>query len=122
MKYKFLTFISLLYAVHLFIKFSQYPVNEWISSYLADVLCLPILLSYILLLMRYFKKESLLWLNIPQIIFLFLYVSLLFEFILPKYSKRYTADFCDVIAYAVGAIFFYFFQKQNKIKTLTGLF
>jgi hypothetical protein len=112
MKYKILILLTFVYALHLGLKFSQYPVNEWISSYLADVLCLPILLSYILLVLRYFKKEPLLWLNTPQIIFLFLYVSLLFEFILPKYSERYIADVYDVIAYALGAIFFYFFQKK----------
>jgi hypothetical protein len=112
MKYQFLSLITILYLVHLGIKFLQYPVNEWISSYLADVLCLPILLSYILLVLRYFKKKPLLWLNTPQILFLFLYVSILFEFILPKYSKRYTADIYDVLAYAFGAIFFYCFQKK----------
>ncbi len=118
MKYKFLLPITFLYLTHLLVKFSQYPVNEWISNYFADVLCLPILLSYILLLMRYFKKEPLLWLNIHQIIFLFVYVSLLFEFILPKYSKRYTSDFYDVMAYAVGAIFFCFFQKKLVLTKL----
>ena len=111
-KYSLLFSISIFYVIHLSLKFSQYAVPRWFSNYFADVLCLPILLSYTLLLLRYLKKNQFLYLNYQQILFTFFYTSILFEFILPKFSKRYTSDFFDVLAYAMGAVFFYFFQQK----------
>lgn len=111
-KYFILLLISVFYLIHLFLKFSQNAVPQWFSNYFADVLCLPILLSFALLVLRYLKKNQFLWLNSQQIIFAFFYTSILFECILPKYNTRYTSDLFDVVAYGIGAVCFYFFQEK----------
>jgi hypothetical protein len=112
-RYYFLFFISLFYLIHLAFKFTQVPVPQWFSSYFADVLCLPIIFSYVLLLMRYVKKTPNLCLTIPMIIVGVMITSILFEYILPSFSKKYTADIGDVFAYIGGAIIFYFYQKYT---------
>ena len=111
-KYSILLILSFSYLVHLFFKYGQYNVPWFFSNYFADVLCLPLLLSFSLLLLRHFKKENTLWLNTNQIIFTLIYTSILFEFVLPKYSDRYTSDFFDFFAYSFGTFFFYIFQKK----------
>ena len=111
-KYFILFLICVFYLIHLFLKFSQSAVPKWFSNYFADLLCLPILLSFALLVLRYLKKNQFLWLNYQQIIFAFFYTSILFEFILPKYNTSYTSDLFDVLAYGMGAVCFYFFQEK----------
>ncbi len=111
-KYSILLTMSFSYLIHLFFKYMHYNVYRLFSNYFADILCLPLLLSFSLLLLRYLKKENNLWLNLRQIIFTLIYTSILFEFILPKYNNRYTSDFFDLFAYSFGALFFYIFQKK----------
>ena len=45
-----------------------------------------------------------------MIVFALIYVSVAFEFVLPKYSGKFTADVFDVLMYILGSITFYFFQ------------
>ena len=111
-KYFVLLVMSFSYLIHLLFRYMHYSVYRFFSNYFADILCLPLLLSFSLLLLRYLKKENNLWLNLRQIIFALIYTSILFEFIIPIYSSRYTSDFFDILAYSLGAFFFYIFQKK----------
>jgi len=79
-----------------------------ISSYLDDLLCLPLGLSLILFVQRTFtpQKEHYrmpLW----QIIFGWLVFSWWFEFHLPEISTKYTKDLWDIVAYAAGGGLFH---------------
>jgi hypothetical protein len=42
-----------------------------------------------------------------MILFAWLYVSVLFEFILPAYSEKYTQDYLDIAMYSIGAFLYY---------------
>ena len=42
-----------------------------------------------------------------MIFFAWLYLSVLFEFILPGYSKKHTQDYLDIAMYSIGALLFY---------------
>ena len=88
----------------------------WMTSYLEDLLCLPLLLSCTLLLMR--KLKRLTALHAGHLLFTVVYVAVLFEGILPELSARYTADPHDVICYALGGLIFYIVQP-HLIRTLT---
>ena len=57
-------------------------------------------------------KNNLYQLSAGQIIFIIIYVSILFEFILPHFFKQYTSDVMDVIMYIIGGIFFSY--KMNN--------
>ncbi|MBS1527765.1 MAG: hypothetical protein JST19_19125, partial [Bacteroidetes bacterium] len=50
-----------------------------------------------------------------QVIFVVVYVGLLFEVILPLISKRYTADWIDVLLYGAGGFFFYWVMNKPLV-------
>jgi FtsH-binding integral membrane protein len=97
-------------------KFSQITVPQWFSSYFADALCLPLMLSYLLLWIRRVKKIPTFKLTPTMVFTAWLMVSLVFEWFAPSYSKRYTADVMDVVVYAFGGMFFYIFQRKRDLR------
>jgi len=109
-------FIVLLfvYAVHLYIKYNCIAVPVFISNYLADALCLPFILSLFVMIVRIVKKNSTFQLPLSMIAFAVVYVTTVFEFVIPKFSARYTADLMDIVFYALGALFFFLFQVREK--------
>ena len=83
-----------------------------IRNYLADFLCLPIVLSMTLWCVQKIKNNANLILDPLKILVALIYLILQFECFLPLISSRYTADFGDVLSYALGAFYFYIIQKK----------
>lgn len=111
-RYLFLCFLLVLYVVHLVLKFGRVPVPTFFSHYFADLLCMPLLLSGAVLFMRWLRADAGLYLNGAMILVASLYVSLVFEYVLPLFFQRYTADVWDVVMYGVGGGLFGVFQKR----------
>lgn len=91
--------------------FLDQPIPGFIRDYLADFLCMPIVLSICLFVVQLVKKDKSIRLNISTISSVFLMYSIYFEMILPPIHWRYTADYRDVLLYLAGSIIFYFLQK-----------
>ena len=83
-----------------------------ISFYLNDLLCMPVVLSICLALIRHFKKDETLYVPLGIIGMVTAYYAFHFEWLLPQFHDRYTADWMDVGLYSVGAFLFYKFQKR----------
>ena len=98
------------YLIHLLFKFGRVPVPWFISHYFADLLCMPLLLSVVVIGMRGVKKDPNLILPGSMIVMAVLYVAFVFEYWLPLHWSRYTADVFDLLMYGVGGLGFYFFQ------------
>lgn len=109
--YPLLSFLWVLYVVHLVLKFGQVPVPMFFSHYFADLLCMPLLLSCAVLFMRWLRADAGLYLSGAMILVATLYVSLVFECVLPLFFQRYTADVWDVVMYGVGGGLFWVFQE-----------
>lgn len=107
----FVTCLSL-YSISLWDKFFQLNFPQFFKNYLADFLCLPIVLTFTLFLIRKLKKQETIQLSILKIGVAFAYVSIFFEGFLPFISSNYTADYWDVLAYFLGATYFYIIQKK----------
>lgn len=88
---------------------------NWIHFYAADFICMPLVLSVILIALRYFYKNEAFQIPLFAIVSLTVYYALFFEWILPKVSERYTADWIDVLLYALGSSVFYLLQKKQII-------
>ncbi len=86
------------------------PLPNWIYFYVNDALCMPIVLSFCLLGVRIIKSNKNVYLPWRSILVLTLFYALYFEWILPKSNPRYTADWIDVLLYALGSFVFYRFQ------------
>ena len=106
-----LAFGLLLYLAKLF----QLNLPNWVQFYAADLLCMPLVLIVILALLRYFYGNQQFIIPLSAIVSLTVYYALFFEWLLPKISQRYTADWLDVLMYAIGAIAFYLLQRKNLI-------
>ncbi|RCW93422.1 hypothetical protein DFQ08_101216 [Winogradskyella arenosi] len=90
----------------------EIPLPNWIYFYVNDFLCMPIVLSLCLAILRLYKKTEILYVPLGVIILLTTYFALYFETFLPKTNTRYTTDFIDVGLYFLGGFLFYKFQKK----------
>ena len=106
----FIGFITI-YVGLLIVKQTNIAIPKIVSAYLADLLCLPILLTLTLVSLRLFFQNDSFILSRTKIFVAFLYVSLLFELFLPYFSSAYTADPFDVVAYAIGSVIYLLTQS-----------
>ena len=103
--------LLIFYVFGLLMTYAAISFPKIIRNYYADLVALPIMLSIILTILRHLKSEKNLVLSKYKVFVAFIYLSVVFEFILPYFSLRYTRDYYDVVAYAIGASIFYFYQK-----------
>lgn len=84
-----------------------------LNGYITDAAAIPVIANLGLWFQRVFIIKNNYYVLAPRhIIFIVVYVSLIFEGILPLFSKTYTADWIDVLLYAIGGLFFY--KMMNK--------
>lgn len=86
-------------------------------SYLDDLLAIPVILGITLQIYRKIhpKKDAFSFTKI-QILVAIIYVSVVFEWFLPRFSTTYTSDIFDVICYFVGGFYFYFLILAKSTK------
>ena len=89
---------------------------SWITSYVNDFLCMPLVLFICLKTVQYIKKDTTIPLPLMPILVLTSFYAIYFEGYLPGVEERYTADWVDVIMYFCGALVFYFIQFISKKK------
>jgi hypothetical protein len=110
-KYGLFLLLSAFYALSYWSKHSAHFLPNLIGNYLGDLLCIPLLAGTTLFVMRKWRNRSDLKLSAGMLVFLTAEIALLFEWLLPKHSNRYTADGYDVICYVLGAIGFAVWQR-----------
>lgn len=88
------------------------PLPSWVYFYANDFLCMPIVLSFSLAILRYIKKSDLIYVPLSIILIMTAYYAIYFEWLMPKLHTRYTGDLIDVVLYFIGAFLFYVFQKR----------
>lgn len=89
-----------------------YPL-PLINGYIDDAIAIPIIANLGLWFQRVFIFKTNYYVLSPwHIIFIVAYVTLIFEILLPLYSKTYTADWIDVLLYMISGLFF--FKVLNK--------
>lgn len=107
-------------SLYVLIRFAELILNThlaWVSNYLTDLLCMPIVLCilwFILISVQKIKKH----LPFYFIAIVFLNWSFYFEYYLPSVNSDYTGDFWDVLCYLIGAISFFVFQRREIQKQL----
>lgn len=101
--------ISLVYVIHRFLMHS--PI-----SYLNDVACIPVIAGISLMCLNLIFK-NIYRLSIYQVAFIVIYVSVMFEFILPRFDDRVTADLIDVFCYQIGGLAYYILINPKELRT-----
>lgn len=98
-----------------FAAFFEVQLPRFVRFYVNDFLIIPIVLTTSLYLIRYLKNNSEFRLSLTQVIYIAVLYTVIFEYWLPKFHPRYTADYIDVMLYLLSAILFYFMQKSTSI-------
>ena len=85
----------------------------YLNDYLTDAFAIPVIANLGLWFQRVvIYKSNYYVLSIWHVIFIVVYVSVVFEGLLPWLSAKYTADWIDVALYVAGGLFFY--RVMNK--------
>lgn len=101
------------WAIIYFARITNHPVLL-LSGHLTDLLAVPVIANLGLWFQRIFiGKNSIYILKPGHVIFIVIYISIIFEWLLPKYYPgKFTGDWLDVLLYIWGGMFFLW--KMNK--------
>lgn len=88
-------------------------VPVWVNNYLNDLLCMPIVLKISQTAVRYIKSDRKLKIPLRISLTLTLFYAVYFEFVLPQFQSRYTADPIDVVLYFLGLLFFVWIEGKE---------
>src|SRR3978361_62509 len=90
-----------IWIVVLAMRKAGHPI-PYINGYIDDAFAIPVIANLGLWFQRGFIIKNNYYVLAPwHVIFITIYVSALFEGILPIYIKAYTADWVDVLLYAI---------------------
>ncbi len=87
---------------------------KWFDNYGDDLLAVPFVAGIVLIIenqlvyKQHQRKHHFL-----QLAFIFILISLVFEFILPNYSNHYFYDPFDIIYYLIGFLIYYYIKKSR---------
>ncbi|HEX3383835.1 MAG TPA: hypothetical protein VHS53_01540, partial [Mucilaginibacter sp.] len=85
----------------------------FINGYVDDVFAVPVIANLSLCYMRVFVIGSNYYvLSAWKVVFIVIYLTLVFEVLLPLISKTYTSDWIDAGLYVFGGFFFYFVMNK----------
>ncbi|MBW4889110.1 hypothetical protein KXQ82_05260 [Mucilaginibacter sp. HMF5004] len=91
----------------------HYPLPYYANNYFTAIIAIPVTATAALWVMRVFVfKTNLYRLSAGQVIFIFVYATLIFEIVIPHFFPTYTTDYLNVPLYALGGIFYY--KIMNK--------
>ena len=108
----FITF-CIMWSILYLARITHHPVL-YLNGHLGDFMAVPVLANLGLWFQRIFiAKRSTYVLKAGHVIFIVLYLSIAFEWLLPKYHPEiFTGDWIDVLLYIVGGVFF--LKLMNK--------
>ena len=109
-----IAFVSIMFS-YIIIRFvrSHYDVNEFVQGHLTDLLFVPAMFCFTLIIMRWFKKDEHFliapWMLIVQTGLIAYY----FEFYLPENGREghiHISDWLDVLMYGIGCLVYLILQ------------
>jgi hypothetical protein len=89
-----------------------------IQGYFSDFMAVPLMLGVILLLMRVYTGDRDFKINGSKVLVAFVYISVVFELILPMYRDNFHSDAWDVVAYGLGSGTFLLIQHDKSLNQL----
>jgi len=102
-------------AIYVLQRFSL-PLPSVLNNYANDLFCLPLLLGAMEFTIRHLKKDKDFKFPVGFVILLASCYSFYFEYYLPSFNQRYTADWADVILYFLGGLLFYFSENKKGVR------
>ena len=104
--------LFLIYVLYYIFKSKGIYMPVFIRNYLSDFLCLFLVNTIVLSVVRKIKGDNTIDLTVLHLLFSLLVFSVTFEFILPnRNGELYTRDWLDVVMYTLGLLLYYFWRK-----------
>ena len=113
---------ALLYAaLQLATRAGHWVPPPWASSWLADALCMPVVLTLALAVQRGVRRRPAVVLPGRWVLLAWAAVSTWFEVVAPRWlPQRHTADWLDVLAYAAGSLAFSVWLNRRPAEAATS--
>ena len=103
------------YVIYYLLKQMRLPMPELITSYYADLVSLFIINTAVLFVLRKAYCKPNYELPIVMVGFSLLAITLIFEWIQPKWSSHMVADPLDIVFYAVSAFSYVVWRKNWRL-------
>lgn len=107
--YLFFGLMTLYFLVRWFYLFGTTGILRW---YLTDLLFVPAMCTFALILIRWIKNDRFLRIHWSSVALQVITVSWYFEWYLPGQDIKYTADPLDTVMYICGGALFLLVQKR----------
>lgn len=118
-KINLLFFLSFgIFLLNLFLQRLPVKLPAFFSSYLNDLLCMPIVLFICQYLIRKISQKKQLKIPLFTAFSLAAFYSVYFEYYLPKVTERYTSDVLDILLYFGGSLIFWLVQQTDTPKNM----
>lgn len=121
-KHPFFIVISAIYLSYYIIKQTDLSVPVFVSSYLADLLCIIIVNTFALWLIRKIKNLPHYELSIGTVSLSVLLFSVYFEVVLPQVNSYHVADVWDVLCYLISGFVYLFWRKTISLSNMAQVF
>jgi len=86
----------------------------FLDNYLDPALLMPILLYAVLWERRIILKNTNIMLSNSELLGYFILMAIFGEILFPLLSERFTADYWDILAYAIGTFFYMLARKASN--------
>lgn len=97
-------------------RYLQHPL-PLLNGHLTDFLAVPVLAHISVTFIRVFiVRNNDYRFPLSYLLFIALYTSVAFEWVMPRFSTAYTSDGWDVVAYFAGSLFYYFVHGRVEHK------
>lgn len=101
--------MGMYFLIRWFYIFGTTGILRW---YLTDLLFVPTMCLFALILIRRLKNDAAIQIPIYSVVIQVIAVSVYFEWYLPSQNAQYTGDPLDVFMYVLGGIVFLFLQRK----------
>ncbi|WP_370408226.1 hypothetical protein [Tenacibaculum dicentrarchi] len=89
----------------------SFKLPRIVQFYMNDFLIMPIVLTISLFILRWSKNNENYQIPLWIILYICGFYAFLYEYLLPKFYLRYTADSIDVLLYFISGFIFFILQK-----------
>jgi len=106
------TISAILFSIHQILILTDNSFT-FLDNYLDDLVVMPIVLTGATVILRVITQNEDFNVDVSMIVLAFVMYTVVFEFILPRFSTEYTSDYFDILCYGIGAVLYYFFSETT---------
>lgn len=108
------------YLIFRLMRYLEVSMPELVTSYLADLCAMPVILVLILFCLRKLRRNECFELTSLQVFSVVVYMGVLLEFVFPQIFHYMISDPLDLAAYLLGALSYILWRKEERKPVITA--